>query len=64
VAAGTARRRSPHLQPHSDRPHGAIVLVSVILETLTSIKRAGADTILTCHAVEAAGWAKVTRLPK
>ena len=28
----------------------------IILEVLTSIKRAGADIILTYHAVEAAGW--------
>ena len=27
-----------------------------ILETLTSIKRAGADIIITYHALEAAGW--------
>jgi len=29
---------------------------SVILETLTSIKRAGADFILTYHAKEASRW--------
>ena len=29
---------------------------SVVLETLTSIKRAGADFILTYHAKQAAGW--------
>ena len=29
-----------------------------ILETLTSIKRAGADLILTYHAKEAARWLK------
>jgi len=29
---------------------------SVILETLTSIKRAGADLILTYHAKEASRW--------
>jgi porphobilinogen synthase len=30
----------------------------VTLETLTAIKRAGADIIITYHAVEAAGWLK------
>jgi porphobilinogen synthase len=30
----------------------------VVLETLTSIKRAGADFILTYHAIEAASWLK------
>jgi porphobilinogen synthase len=29
---------------------------SAILEVLTSIKRAGADMILTYHAMEAAEW--------
>jgi porphobilinogen synthase len=29
---------------------------SAILETLTAIKRAGADLIVTYHAVEAAHW--------
>ena len=29
---------------------------SAILEVLTSIKRAGADMILTYHALEAAEW--------
>ena len=28
----------------------------VVLETLTSIKRAGADMILTYHALDAAAW--------
>jgi porphobilinogen synthase len=37
---------------------GVIDRQRVILETLTSIKRAGADLILTYHAVEAAGWVK------
>jgi porphobilinogen synthase len=35
---------------------GAIDRERVIREALTSIKRAGADLILTYHAVEAAGW--------
>ena len=30
----------------------------VVLETLTSMKRAGADLILTYHALDAAGWLK------
>jgi len=30
----------------------------VTLETLTSIKRAGADVIITYHAVDAATWLK------
>jgi len=30
----------------------------VALETLTSIKRAGADVIITYHAVDAAKWLK------
>jgi porphobilinogen synthase len=30
----------------------------IISEVLTSIKRAGADLILTYHAVEVAGWLK------
>ena len=29
---------------------------AVTLETLTAIKRAGADLIITYHAKEAAGW--------
>ncbi|MGW8251580.1 MAG: porphobilinogen synthase, partial [Anaerolineales bacterium] len=29
---------------------------SVVLETLTAIKRAGADLIVTYHALDAAGW--------
>jgi porphobilinogen synthase len=29
---------------------------SVVLETLTGMKRAGADLIITYHAVDAAGW--------
>ncbi len=37
---------------------GVIDRQRVILETLTSIKRAGADLILTYHAVEAASWVK------
>jgi len=28
----------------------------VVLETLTGIKRAGADIIITYHAKDAAGW--------
>jgi porphobilinogen synthase len=35
---------------------GVIDRERVIKETLTSIKRAGADLILTYHALEAAGW--------
>jgi len=31
---------------------------SVVLETLTSMKRAGADIILTYHARDAARWLK------
>ena len=34
-------------------------LVAVVLETLLSFKRAGADLILTYHACDAAGWLKV-----
>jgi porphobilinogen synthase len=30
----------------------------VVLETLTAIRRAGADTIITYHAKDAAGWLK------
>ena len=33
---------------------------NVILEVLTSIKRAGADTILTYHAKEVARWLRET----
>lgn len=38
--------------------NGWIDEVKATLETLTSIKRAGADLIITYHAVEAAGWLK------
>jgi porphobilinogen synthase len=38
--------------------HGWIDEVKVTLETLTSIKRAGADLILTYHALDAARWLK------
>ncbi len=31
---------------------------SAVLETLTAIKRAGADVIITYHAKEAAQWLK------
>jgi porphobilinogen synthase len=37
---------------------GVIDSQRVIQETLTSIKRAGVDLILTYNAVEAAGWVK------
>jgi porphobilinogen synthase len=33
---------------------------SVVLETLTAIKRAGADIILTYHAKDAARWLRIT----
>ncbi len=32
----------------------------VVMEALTSIKRAGADAILTYHAMEVAAWIKET----
>ncbi len=38
--------------------NGWVDEAKVTLETLTSIKRAGADVIITYHAVEAAGWLK------
>jgi porphobilinogen synthase len=38
--------------------NGWIDEVNVTLETLTSIKRAGADVIITYHAVDAANWLK------
>ncbi len=37
---------------------------AVALETLTSIRRAGADVILTYYAKEAAGWLAVSRKPE
>ena len=30
----------------------------IVLETLTSMKRAGADIIITYHAIDAAKWLK------
>jgi porphobilinogen synthase len=36
--------------------NGWIDLQTVVLETLTSIRRAGADIVLTYWAVDAAGW--------
>ena len=36
--------------------HGWIDRDRAILETLTSIRRAGADIVLTYWALEAAGW--------
>ena len=36
--------------------HGWIDRQAAILETLTSIRRAGADVVLTYWALEAAGW--------
>lgn len=36
--------------------HGWIDERAIVLEILTSIKRAGADLILTYHALDAAGW--------
>ena len=36
---------------------------AIVLETLTSIKRAGADAILTYFALQAAGWLRETRDP-
>jgi porphobilinogen synthase len=38
--------------------NGWVDEAKVTLETLTAIKRAGADLILTYHAVEAARWLK------
>ncbi|MCK6540509.1 MAG: porphobilinogen synthase [Anaerolineales bacterium] len=38
--------------------NGWIDEAKVTLETLTAIKRAGADVIITYHALEAAGWLK------
>jgi porphobilinogen synthase len=38
--------------------HGWIDEAKAVLETLTSIKRAGADLILTYHALDAARWLK------
>ncbi|MCH7736436.1 MAG: porphobilinogen synthase, partial [Chloroflexi bacterium] len=38
--------------------HGWIDEKTVTMEILTSIKRAGADTILTYHAKEVARWLK------
>ncbi|HEX6270981.1 MAG TPA: porphobilinogen synthase [Anaerolineales bacterium] len=38
--------------------NGWVDEAKVTLETLTAIKRAGADLIITYHAVEAAGWLK------
>jgi len=38
--------------------NGWIDEAKVTLETLTAIKRAGADVILTYHAKDAAGWLK------
>ena len=37
---------------------GAIDERSVVLETLTAIRRAGADIIITYHAKDAAKWLK------
>ncbi|HSC13089.1 MAG TPA: porphobilinogen synthase, partial [Rhodanobacteraceae bacterium] len=34
---------------------------AIVLETLTSIKRAGADAILTYFALQAAGWLREAR---
>jgi porphobilinogen synthase len=31
---------------------------AVVLETLTGLKRAGADLIITYHAIDAANWLK------
>jgi porphobilinogen synthase len=31
---------------------------SIVLETLTGLKRAGTDMIITYHAVDVAGWLK------
>jgi porphobilinogen synthase len=38
--------------------HGWIDRDRAVLETLTSIRRAGADAVLTYWAVEVAGWLK------
>jgi porphobilinogen synthase len=38
--------------------NGCVDEAKVTLETLTSIKRAGADVIITYHAVDAARWLK------
>ena len=35
---------------------GALDERATVLETLTSIRRAGADMIITYHAKDAAGW--------
>ncbi|HAP93261.1 MAG TPA: porphobilinogen synthase, partial [Desulfotomaculum sp.] len=40
---------------------GWLVERAVVLETLTAIKRAGADVILTYHAKEAARWLREER---
>ena len=40
--------------------NGWVDEAKVTLETLTSIKRAGADVIITYHAVEAAAWLRTT----
>ena len=36
--------------------NGWIVERRVVLETLTGMRRAGADLIITYHALDAAGW--------
>ena len=40
--------------------HGWVDEKTVTMEVLTSIKRAGADTILSYHAKEVAKWLKET----
>jgi porphobilinogen synthase len=41
---------------HAAARNGWLDLRAVVLESLTAIKRAGADVIITYHAKEAAGW--------
>ena len=43
---------------------GALDERAAVLETLTSIRRAGADIIITYHAKDAAAWLQVTATPK
>jgi porphobilinogen synthase len=41
--------------------HGWLDEESVVMESLTSIKRAGADAILTYYALQAAEWIRMRR---